>query len=101
MGVRVRPIQVGDSVRIKLRDGVKDSNAIYRRFDESCVYQVASLSQSFLGENMFNVAGGQFSFFEDEAIEIVCKNDSESDQFYDNSEALTDFISGFIKEDAQ
>lgn len=92
MGLRTRPLQTGDFVKIRLRPYTKKPGSSFANFDESRAYEVTEITRGF--EDMFYVAGFDVPFYEDEAIEIV-NDDVASDQFYDSSEALTDFLGLF------
>lgn len=92
MGLKTRPLQIGDFVKIRLRPYTKKPGNSFANFDEGGIYEITEITRGI--EDMFYVYGFNVPLYEDEAIEIV-NDDAANGQLYDSSEVLTDFLDLF------
>ncbi len=86
------PVQVGDMVRLRIRSGDQEDWPELAELEEYRVYRVNGIL--YREEEMIEIDGFDTLVYLDEVVEIV--NDNINDQLDDSSEALTDFIAGFL-----
>lgn len=91
-----RLVRQGDLVRLSLKPGETEVWPELAKIVEGEIYKVSRI----IGiQDMIKIEGFETLLFPDEVVEIIGENDDED--MVDDSQELTDFIGGFIKEDAQ
>ena len=96
MSKATRLVRQGDFVRLALRPGETKIWTELAKIVEGEIYKVSRIIGT---QDRIKIEGFETLLYLDEVVEIIGENDEE--EITDDSQELTDFISVFIKEDAQ